>query len=65
MLAGPVDVVRVGVRVPSLGKTFDLLSRPLHWPGRGPPVLFSQLMRWSTQVELRAQSGGFQGVKGC
>ena len=23
---------------PSLIMTFDLLPRPLHWPGRGPPV---------------------------
>ena len=40
----------------ALGVTFDLLPRPLHWPGGGPPVLFSQLMRWRTQVEWRAQS---------
>ena len=60
---GPVAWVGVGAT--SLCVTFNFLSRPLHWPGRGPPVLFSQLMRWRTQVEWRAQSGGCQCVKGC
>ena len=35
---------------PSLDVTFDLSLRPLHWPGRDSPVLFSQLRTW---VELR------------
>ena len=34
------------------GRALWPLPRPLHWPGR---VQFSQLMRWRTQVEWRAQ----------
>ena len=65
LLAGPVDVAWVGAGALSLCVTFDLLSHPLHWPGR---VLFSQLMRLRIQVECQAQSGwrrGFQYVKDC
>ena len=69
LLAGPVWVgVCVCVRARGLS-WHDLwpFTTPLHWPGRGSPVLFSQLMRWRTQVEWQAQSGwrGFQCVEGC
>ena len=46
----------------------DNCIHSLHWPDRGPPVLFSQLMKWRTHVEWRAQPGGRRGcqcVKGC
>ena len=64
LVAGPVDVAWVEWVRPR-----DLLPLPRspHWPGRGLPVQFSQLMRWRTQVEWRAQSGwrrGCQCVKG-
>ena len=61
----PVDVAWVGVGAPYPGVTFDLLPRPLPWPGRSPSVLFSQLMRWRTLVEWRARRRGHQCVKGC
>ena len=35
-LAGPVDMVLVGVGAPSLGVTFDILPRPLHWRPSSP-----------------------------
>ena len=46
----------VGLHAPSLGVTFCYTS------SIGLTVLFSQLMRWRTQVEWRAQSGWKRGV---